>query len=50
MVMPVALLATSSMDSMPWSSIFWRVTTVRDWGVSRMDSGSLVEVLISPVV
>ncbi|MNP24901.1 hypothetical protein D3C76_1176840 [compost metagenome] len=34
----------------PRSSISCRVTTVTDCGVSRMDNGSLVAVLVTPVV
>jgi len=30
--------------------MFWRVTTVTVCGVSRIESGSLVELLVVPVV
>ncbi|MDT4832509.1 hypothetical protein FQZ97_660690 [compost metagenome] len=32
--MPVVWASTSSMVCRFWSSIFWRVTTVTDWGIS----------------
>ncbi len=35
---------------MPWSSMRWRVMTLTDCGVLRIDSGSLVSVLMLPVV
>lgn len=35
---------------MPWSSMRCRVMTLTDWGVSRIDRGSPVEVLMAPVV
>ena len=35
MVMPVVLASTASMVLRFWSSIFWRVTTLTDSGISR---------------
>jgi hypothetical protein len=50
MAMPGVFCIMSLMVSRFWSSMRWRVMTVTDCGVSRMESGSLVAVLICGVV
>ncbi|MNN49082.1 hypothetical protein D3C81_1635880 [compost metagenome] len=49
-VIPVAVRAISSRFWMFWSSIFLRVITVTDCGVSRRLRAILVAVLVDPVV
>ncbi|MNO89240.1 hypothetical protein D3C76_807180 [compost metagenome] len=49
-VIPGVLRSASATLVTPRSSICWRVTTVTDCGVSRMVSGSLVAVVVAPVV
>lgn len=48
--MPGALASTSPRVVMFWSSIRWRVMTLTDCGVSRVDSGSPVAAAVAPVV
>ncbi|MNH26656.1 hypothetical protein D3C79_867210 [compost metagenome] len=49
-VIPVTVRAMSSRFWTFWSSIFLRVTTVTDCGVSRRLMAILVAVVLTPVV
>ncbi|MNP75068.1 hypothetical protein D3C76_1720540 [compost metagenome] len=50
MVTPGVWLSTSDMLRSCWSSMRWRVTTLIDCGVSRIDRFILVAVLVEPLV